>query len=212
LSVEEQFYLIIPLVLAIVSIRSRAALTAVLLAFPFFVLGLYLANEVVLADVLSQFMTIGLGVACALHEDRARKIATALPGWTIIAALAAIFLLRGLEPTGTRSIMEVLLVPPLVMYVLLGSTFRRTILSAWLASRPVQTLGAASYSFYLWQQLATYPFPWAGGWFYAASLCACLLVAMASRRWLETPAIRVGTSLSRRIAHRQAAMVVATPP
>jgi peptidoglycan/LPS O-acetylase OafA/YrhL len=203
LSVEEQFYLVIPLVLAMVGARSRAALTGMLLAFPILVVGLYVAKQVDAADILSEFMTIGLGVACALNEDRVRRIVTSLPGWTVLPALAATFLLRGLEPQGTRTIIEVLLVPPLVMYVLLGSTFRHTILSGLLACRPIQALGAASYSLYLWQQLATYPFPGVGPWFYAASLSACVLVAFASRSWLEKPAIRFGAELSRRLRQRR---------
>jgi peptidoglycan/LPS O-acetylase OafA/YrhL len=203
LSVEEQFYLVIPLLLTLASVLPRAALTAALLALPFVVLGLYLSGQIVVADILSQFMTIGLGVVCALHEDWVRRIVTALPGWTVLPALAAIFLLRGVERAGTRSVIEVLTLSPLVMYVLLGSAFRRTLLSGVLASRPMQTLGAASYSFYLWQQLATYPFRGAGVWFYAASLCACLLIALASYRWLEQPMIRLGAELSGRIQRRR---------
>jgi peptidoglycan/LPS O-acetylase OafA/YrhL len=211
LSVEEQFYLVIPLLLAAASGLPRATLTAILLALPLFVLALYLADQIVLADILSHFMTIGLGVVCALHEDRVRKIVTAWPGWTILAALAAIFLLRGLERAGTRSIIEVLTVPPLVMYILLGSAFRRTLLSGVLTSRPMQALGAASYSFYLWQQLATYPFQGAGAGFYCASLCACLLIALASHRWLEQPMIRLGAELSRRVQRRRVPVQAGAP-
>lgn len=199
LSAEEQFYLVIPLMLAVASVLSRTLITAALFTLPFFVVALYLTGQIVPADFLSEFMTIGLGVVCALHEDRARKIVTAWPGWTILPALAAIFLLRGLEPAGKRSIIEVLTVPPLVMYILLGSAFRPTLLSGVLTSRPMQLLGAASYSFYLWQQLATYPFRGAGAGFYGWALCACLLLALGSHRWLEQPMIRLGAELSRRI-------------
>ena len=199
LSVEEQFYLVIPLVLALVTARSKTALTTVLLAYPIFIIALFAAHCTFTASVLSQFTTIALGVACALHEDRVRRIMTATPGWTILPALTAIFVLRGLHPTATTDAVQILLVSPLVMYVLLATTFRASVLSSLLASRPLQVLGMASYSVYLWQQLATYPFRGAGVGFYAASLSACVLVALASYRWIEKPLIRLGARLSGRV-------------
>ena len=211
LSVEEQFYLVIPLVLALVSARSRATLTAVLLAYPLLVIGLYAANQTFAAAILSQFATIGLGVTCALHEERVRRAVMALPGWTVVPALAAIFLLRGSEPAGTRTLIELLLVSPLVMFVLLRSAFGPSILSGLHTSRPLQVLGAASYSFYLWQQLATYPFPGAGPWFYLASVSACLLVALASYRWMEKPLIGLGASLSQSVSRMRIPRPALTP-
>ncbi len=202
LSVEEQFYLIIPLVLALVTARSKAALTTVLLAYPIFVVALFVARCTFAASVLSQFTTIALGVACALHEDRLRRIVTATPGWTIFPALAAVFVLRGLHPAATTDALQIVLVSPLVMYVLLATALRPSVLSGLLASRPLQVLGMASYSFYLWQQLATYPFPGAGVWLYLASLSICVIVALSSYHWVEKPLIGLGAKLSRR-ARRQ---------
>lgn len=201
LSVEEQFYLVIPFLIAIFgALRSKIFLTAALLSWPIIVLGLYAAKWTAIATTLSEFGTIALGVACALNEERLRRLLTRMPSWTAIIAFAAVILVNSLPSVPLTTVVKVLGLPPLALYALLVSTFSSGLVSKLLNAAPLQIIGAASYSLYLWQQLATYPFAGAGWTFYAISISLCLLVSLASFRWIEQPLIAVGRRLAAQIA------------
>jgi peptidoglycan/LPS O-acetylase OafA/YrhL len=206
LSVEEQFYVVIPLLIALCISRSKAVLAVALLAFPFLVAFLHVVAHSYLGAVLVHFVTIGLGVVCALYEERARAIVARLPGWSAPAAFILAAVIWKLPAGAVAEALKLLVVPYLIMLTLLGTAFRRTVLDGLLSSRPVQAVGAASYSLYLWQQLATYAYPGAGLLFYAASVGASVLAALVSFRWIETPLIRLGASLSRQVRERRLAV------
>lgn len=158
LSVEEQFYLAIPIILGVAAVRKLwRALTVMLLAVPLATLALYMIGATDTAALLSLFVTIAFGVACALNEEIVSTIAARTPKAVIPGAV--LLLLATSAVTGTRlaTVLHVLLIAPLVMLLLLRSIVTPSPVARFLESWPVVRLGTASYSIYLWQQAATDP-------------------------------------------------------
>jgi peptidoglycan/LPS O-acetylase OafA/YrhL len=63
-------------------------------------------------------------------------------------------------------------------------------------------IGRASYGIYLWQQLATYPFPGANPGFYVASVIACVGAALVMFSAVERRLIGIGREVSQHLAAR----------
>ena len=200
LSVEEQFYLLIPLVFSVLSGHRTAALTSYVVVLAGLLLVLQAVGAEGGAHVLARFFSISVGVACALNERRLQKFIGAMPDWMFYAALLAFFLLA--RALNTRLwVLAQLALTIVVAYSLLASMAKLPSGAKWLAAPPVLAFGRASYGIYLWQQLATTAFPRMGIAFYALSIGACLILAFASYFWFERPLIRFGASISNRLQH-----------
>lgn len=179
LSVEEQFYLVIPALFLLINTHRRAA-TVLLIGVP----SVMLFTPI--ADSLVGFVPIGMGVVCALHEARLRSLCERAPGWLVYVAMIALIFATRLTYTrflAPAYIATAVLISAILMLSIIGkSRFAQMLSVKWLTA-----LGRASYGIYLWQQLATYPFPGAGASFYAVSISLCvggslIMFALVERR------------------------------
>jgi peptidoglycan/LPS O-acetylase OafA/YrhL len=205
LSVEEQFYVFIPGLLALTIASRREVVTAIALGLPVLIMALAALKPPALAFapweygvLLGQFATIFFGVTAALHETVLRRFFERAPAWLWIAALAGLLVIWALPPGRIVSVVRVFGMGPLIMTILLGSAMHPSILTGWLSWRPVQALGRVSYGVYLYQQLATYAFPGATWIFYLVSVTLCIICAFASFHFLEQPLVRIAARWSDR--------------
>jgi peptidoglycan/LPS O-acetylase OafA/YrhL len=202
LSIEEQFYLVFPALFAAMGVFRRRAVLSLAILLPAIVLGLYAAGRDALANFLSGFIAINVGVLCALHEDRLVSLAKRLPPALLWVAIGAALVITRLPDQPVWTILDRLCLAPLIASALILSFATRNPLAPLLASRPMRFIGRISYGLYIWQQLATYPFDGAGPLFYAATISGCALICALSFAFVEQPLIRAGTALSDEIRNR----------
>jgi peptidoglycan/LPS O-acetylase OafA/YrhL len=180
LSVEEQFYLVWPPILALLSARAAVVAALVILA---------LAELVPMPNGTAP---IAIGCLLALHFDRL----TAMRFWRSgVWPLALIFVevlqlhlqVVQRQVLGMQLVLELLVAVVILRTVNTGDDFLGTV----LASPVAVTLGALSYSLYLWQQL----FLGRSGdhWFttFPVNLLAVMAAATASYLLIERPFLRL---------------------
>lgn len=198
LSVEEQFYLVIPLLFSALGDRRMVVLSAVAVLLPSIVVALFLASYSAMSRFIVDFCGIAIGVACAVNERRILNFFSVSPAWMVYAGLALLPVFARLYNTRAWPIV----IPALGLLVafLLMRTIRDTSeITKFLTAGPMLVVGRSSYGLYLWQQLALNPFPGAGVAFYVVSMAGCLVLVLASYYWLELPLISVGSHISRRL-------------
>ncbi len=180
LSVEEQFYILWPLVVAFTrrSVWVGVAVAAVFAYLPKIIdPALHYAFPYVCGP-------IAMGCLLALYSAKVRTFVTALPGWLVVAAVPVIILLDTLDVKLITNVLvtlcaaRVVFVPP-----------------AFLNWPPLMWLGRISYSLYLFQQLfldsisgkpvIALPFP--------LNLAGALGAAVLSYYLVETPTRRSRT-------------------
>jgi peptidoglycan/LPS O-acetylase OafA/YrhL len=219
LAVEEQFYVVWPLLCAIGVLRGRRALVPVLAAA---------AGSTVLCALLydptgdpsrvyfgtdthSAGLLLGAALAIAhLHfwprpartqrvSQRTVAVATALGALALVAIAAGFVLLDELQPLAYRGgLTAIALAAAVLVGVLLHPAGR--VLARAFASRPVRWVGVRSYGIYLWHWpvlVLTSPHGVPAespiGWV-VLQVGASVALAAASYRYLETP-IRSGAAL-----------------
>jgi peptidoglycan/LPS O-acetylase OafA/YrhL len=200
LSVEEQFYLVWPLVFSAVPGRLRLRVAIGLFAMAplwrvFNLVVLHPPSGLNLGRADLHYDTIVAGIILALARSHpagkaAHAWATAHGGALFAAALVALVFEQALVPKEwwlAMSLRDVILAA-IVLAVVAGPG---RIAGALLASPPFRLLGRLSYSLYLWQQLFTYWWKIDGAWFgrFPANLAAALLVSAASYYLVERPVL-----------------------
>jgi peptidoglycan/LPS O-acetylase OafA/YrhL len=196
LSVEEQFYLLWPGVLAL-SGRKRALRVAILLIVlaPFIRIAQHFWGGNLSAMLHTRIDTLMFGCAAALAgpslADRARKLA---PGYAIAAAVTAGLISPFLMDTFGGAYLYVF------GYTLEGACIVTVML--WLAGRPDSVVGrllnsrlavhvgVISYSIYLWQQLFMSPGNHSPLGEFPLNVGLALIVAELSYRIIERPFLR----------------------
>jgi peptidoglycan/LPS O-acetylase OafA/YrhL len=206
-SVEEQFYLVCPFIILLT--KSRRLITGAMIAVPFGALALRFGHLSDAGGFLTSFSVIAAGVACAANEAPLLRIIGRAPAWLVPAAFVATVGVMDLNTKVVTSLLENLVLGPLIMFALLRTACFRGRLNAWLSASWITTLGAATYSIYLFQQLATADYPGAGPVFYAVSVGGCVAWGLLSFRWVERPLIRVGRALAVSLETRGDAVSVA---
>lgn len=198
LSIEEQFYLVFPLVF-LFSFARKPAFGAWAIIFPVLVLTLATLRFTP-ASYIVDFLYINIGVVCAFYETEIARICRRLPKLTPLLCFGILFLLSAvIGPDRISTLTRCLVLPPLIALMLMSSHYRPSYVSDFLNTPLLSSVGRVSYSLYLWQQLATYPFPEAGVGFYAASLTACLALVYLSFYGMEKPLMTVGARISERL-------------
>src|SRR5450631_84105 len=178
LSVEEQFYLVIPILLSAISGRGPRLSLVLIATLSLAIISLPILGYTIAAKIISEFLPISLGVACAMYEEWISRRVNNIPPWCLY--FAVITLLVMLRFTDTRFWPAATTVQAFaIATILMLSIFRASKLKRMLASTPLCAVGRVSYSIYLWQQLATYSFEGAGGAFYILSVGCCIGFAFA---------------------------------
>ena len=223
LSVEEQFYLAFPAILAVGWFAARRLRQA-----PAVLVGLIAVVSFVLADIgstgygsswlygfyspLTRAWEFALGALLALVATRFRAgskvgVPLGLLGVGMLAASA--WLITGSTPfPGTWTLLPV----AGTLLLLLAGGLGSNIVTRALGSRPLVAVGDASYSIYLWHWpfivFASLLWPEAS---YAPPLAALLslLAAFASYRWVEQPLRHLQRLPRPRLAALVAAVVLA---
>ncbi len=203
LAVEEQFYLVFPLLFLFSGQRPWFFL-AFLLAVPSISLVLAILKFADAASFIGTFVFISTGVVCAFNERRIVDLAAKLPAGSIAAAIIAVLVISVMPPGRSYTILGNFVLPLLIAFVLLVTTLVKSSWQRFLAARPMAIFGRISYGVYLWQQLATYPFPDAGYLFYLCSIGTCFIFCLGSFYYFEKPLIAFGHELSRRLQATQA--------
>jgi peptidoglycan/LPS O-acetylase OafA/YrhL len=155
LSVEEQFYLLWPLTLALFFRNRVKILAAVFLATPFVNLALRYFHLQKGLGLWFPSTADGLAIGCllAIAEPRLAQMKWLRSRWMLLLILlVALYPLYA--PTGTmEKIANVVILTPLVRVATAIAIFHVTRCPYWILNcAPMVWLGALSYSLYLWQQ------------------------------------------------------------
>jgi peptidoglycan/LPS O-acetylase OafA/YrhL len=223
LSLEEQYYLSWPIVLA-TYIRRRSAISdapsvspiavAALVAFPV-TLRIVIFGVTRIGWLTGQFIFdyVAAGSALALFEsavrwDRGRRILNSLLRSKFTPVVALLALAMHLRFTGTTrwqfAADMVVLTPTkaalLAIFVVWTVRNPQHLIGRALNWKPMRVIGIGSYSLYLWQQLffapgASFPFAWSA----QVKLLALAACAMASYRIVEVPCLRLRSRVERKL-------------
>jgi len=220
LSLEEQFYLVWPLVFALALDRHRT-----MVALALIVLGSALATPLTVAyvQVLQNIvpyvphLAAGCLLAIALHAPRQPRWLRryrALPARglvlaTLAIAALAVAWLRGRDLQALHWLpLYAVLVPVTSLLIVAEIALPDGRLRNVLALAPLRWLGRISYSLYLWQQLFlgpadAYPHPWLwSSWPF--NLIAALACGALGYYLVEKPAARLKRHFERRAASTNA--------
>lgn len=218
LAVEEQFYFVWPLLLAVL-VRWRAVLRpfVVLLCLGFLALLEFGPSELDLEMLFTRGSSLAMGCAGAVFLDRpglASPRWTTSPAWrwstlglcvATLVALTELQHVRHLDPAATVRDAIPVFSPPVVCLCIVLWHGRDDALSRALSWRPLAYLGRISYGVYLYHMLARWAvyewlfvspgptphwlFPYAR---FALMTALAILIAAASYRWIESPVLRFG--------------------
>ena len=190
LAVEEQFYLVWPVLFAFARSDQRVRLLIIVVAGCS--IGVLVQGPVAHGNFTS-FTCIAIGALYA-GSIRFRHIVTkwkSTPFWLAVAILLIVGPLLHLGAVFT------VLLPVLITYLIFAGNLL-PLPKAVLTSRPLQILGAGSYSLYLWQQAFLAP---ADKYTFGSFNLLLLPIVVLLSVWLiEKPMIRIGRAWSRRIS------------
>jgi peptidoglycan/LPS O-acetylase OafA/YrhL len=216
LGVEEQFYILFPLVLAF-ALRRTARLAywiagVGLISFLFCIYQSATSPAAAFYLLPSRAWEFGLGALLAVDALPAvphrHKLWLAVLGWCALAASANLFG-TGVPYPSFRAALPCL-GAALVIWSHVDVPLNRF-------TRPILFIGLISYSLYLWHwPVAVFSYELLGAFqppqVKALLLLVCLLLAIASYLWVETPFRRPGQGAMAMIAAAATAVVVACIP
>ena len=209
LAVEEQFYLVWPLLLCLLGFR-RIAAVALTLAMFFLVIAQILGSQFPLTpDIAVSFACIAVGCLYAT-SPKLRGLVEQHANAAMVLIVALILFAKPIIPLvapGQYRLQE-FVQPWLICFVLFSSFRYRALLEQRLWVKALANLGIISYGVYLWQEMflgerAKYLHPSLLGW-----TPAFLVLALLSYTLVEKPLMRVGAQLSHKLLNR----TLQTPP
>jgi peptidoglycan/LPS O-acetylase OafA/YrhL len=211
LAVEEQFYLVFPILWVLTPARWRSGAVAAtfLLCIVWSLAYGYSATSIQIGPIPRWgFAAISVGVWAAINERWVRQAAARVPAFCI--GLVALLLI--IRPVHTDAhfayqSFNAAVLPLGIGLVLMYSLERGRWLRAALCSKPMQAVGVTSYGIYLWQQTFTGPTAdyTSRGAPIGFMLPLLLIVIPASYFFLEKPAMRFGKTLSQRVREKASA-------
>jgi peptidoglycan/LPS O-acetylase OafA/YrhL len=195
LSVEVQFYLLAPVVVALLSLGRFGVAAAAAIGGALFTFGVFgpLADNVAFIGDYTPWFAIGIATYY-LWRDRDHRANAALTG-ALGVGLAA-YALFAKEPAA------------LVWIGVIVALHQRDVLGRLLRTPFLVRLGEASYSTYLFHMAPLFLGAWVLNrlglppWAYAialsfVTLAATLAISLVSHRFIEKPAMRLGLRLAR---------------
>ena len=207
LAYEEQFYILFPITILLVSPRRRNIFLGFFLILPLSAIVFFFRNWHNTVLYLTRFEFLLTGVVMALFSDEISPYIRKLRPAVIYLFLAAFFAIDYFshgEPPPVM-ILKILVQGPLIGVILFYTSHFPCAARTLFLNPGVRFMGRISYGIYLWQQLATRNYQGAGILFYTCSLGLTALVCVASFYWIEQPLIRLGAKLSRAQIGRDAA-------
>lgn len=216
LSVEEHFYLLWPIGLAVLGMaRARRACVGIIVAvgvWRFVDLSLGLTADWSIhyndrTDTQVDGLLWGCLLALLFVNPAARAtLARITTGWRYWGYLVALVVTQALDaPNAFVHSLQLSIRPLLIVILVIGTVARPTRqVGRVLEAKPLRWLGRISYSLYLWQQLflvwddfhadklgrlQTFPI----------SVLAAVTMAVLSHRLIERPAIRLGRRLAGKV-------------
>ncbi len=210
LSIEEQFYLMWPLLFALLGAARRtmwltmASLLLLSLAFFRFLTVEWVNNPL-------YFACIALGCLYAGSDRLRALISFAACPWTMGVSMLVLimFPFTASWPLIQRSLD--VLSPVCVAFIFFASFRPRSRVGSLVSAVVLQRLGLASYSLYLWQQIFTFPLDQHPQTEFMRSTVLIFVFAGASYYLIERPFIKFGHRLSRTIQSKQVSLITAPP-
>jgi peptidoglycan/LPS O-acetylase OafA/YrhL len=200
LGVEEQFYIFWPLLMiaAMNRVRRIAVLAITLCGFFSLLASLHrFSNDF---DNALSFACITAGCFYA-SSMKCQEVCQRITVWPVVLVAWIVVFGRPLIPhmfPGQATLLK-LLQAPLVTLVIFSSFRHRRFLEQRTIVRLLAGIGVVSYGLYLWQQMFLAPpdayrnpLPW-------QCILLCPLIVWLSYRYLERPAMRIGSRLSRQL-------------
>ncbi len=208
LALEEQFYWIWPFVLVKFRKQAPVILIVIVALLPLVRIASYLLWPTTRLSLTSMFHTaidpIAIGALLALWQDRAWALLQRIPDHAITLVIGVLFLvtplvalrLEGAWTFTCGPAIEASIAAAMVAMLIRRPDFWLSRVMRW---RPLQFLGAISFSLYLWQEVfclrgATFAMP------PLAAIPVSILVATLSCYLIERPFQRLYRSASRRAA------------
>ena len=196
LAFEEQFYIVFPIMLIVLSPKRRWFFLALALAFPCVIAVCYLLKCGLIAWYMMRFQFMLAGAAFALYSGELKRYLGKISPWFAYLGILAMFVIYGLPASASTTILALFVGCPLIGALLFYTSHFDCAAKRALSRPSVRFVGRISYGIYLWQQLATGYYEGAGVLFYSSALCLVAIVCVVSFRYLETPLIRIGSKLS----------------
>lgn len=196
LSFEEQFYIVFPITLILLSPKRRWLFLAMGLVFPFMTAACYLWKHTGIASYAIHFQLMLTGAVFALFSGELKRYLGKISPTIAYLGILGVFVIYGLPASASSTSLRMFVGCPLIGAVLFYTSHFDCAAKRVLSRPPVRFVGRISYGIYLWQQLATAYYEGAGVLFYSSALCLMAIACMISFRYLETPLIRIGSRLS----------------
>ena len=206
LAYEEQFYLVFPLLFIFIPLTKRPSLACifVLVCMTVSVIA-RISNYIFVADYLSYLSFLGVGCVAALYELYFSKMAQRMSSlvWCLLIIVLCALVWEG-GRVHSLFLYGTFLCPVLIALIVLGAPVNNMLVGSFFLNPFIGYLGRISYTAYLWQQLATAPWPNLSPWWNIVFVASVWVVAHISWQFLERPLLALGQRYSDAIKHRLA--------
>lgn len=200
LAVEEQFYLLWPVMFVLLGRARLKGLVAITLAF---------ALLSVSFEPAQPFLYISMGALVATLGDYSRS--SVMPPRIALVCLTTLFVVSFVP--GTMWLVPMLkFVKPFLVAGLFFGSFCSPVFKRALVWPPLVTVGKVSYGLYLWQQFFTAPHSEYIVQPNGFALVMLPVIVFAIYNFVEVPLIRIGRNLSENIQARRLAILGSDRP
>lgn len=203
LAYEEQFYLVFPLLFVALGLMNRPRFLLTLLFFMVVASVGFLAHGGNWYAAYLRYMIFLLtGCAAALFWRHifgwVEKVS--IMAWSMVIVVLLIMVM--LLPVSIEDYIMTLVYPALIGLLVLGTPVSHPGVRKFFHSSSVTYCGKISYTVYLWQQLATFPFPGLSPWWTFLFSLGVWPFAHFSYKFFEKPLILFASKLSDQIKQR----------